>query len=523
MKKINFLVLILFGIYLYFTISSLINIDWLADEVYHIRFINEWFLTHFKDYFFQLEHNIYPPKSPEFGNPPLAMFLMTFGMFIGNFFNISYLYSARLINLVAGSFSFFLIYLICKEAYKGSTKYFSLILYITFPALIVINSTAYLDAILITLSLLYYYTFILFLKTESKKYFILTSIIAGLAFITKYQFIMMFLPSFIIFYPRVKKIIRNKQTFLFYFIYIYLTAAVIWAGIRDLNHMLRVFASLSGFAIGNVTEVGGMFSDYTPLTGGVLNNYAYYFIILIGKSPISVLMGFILLIIGLLFFGKKYFNKDEIYFSFVFFVILIFPLLIFGVIGGVPNSIHRISMVLPFFVILSGFGYELVTIWINGLFNIKITIFLAALILILTLIPIIALSSNYYNSYSNNLDKMYNFDKHLYINGDGEGLSEAAQWIVNNNLSDKNIAIVRHRFLMLEYLPNGHFYDFPMTEGYNYIGERNIDYVVIHRAHTTGGLKPVFLQDKQHFEILYTIKTNLGEDLVYIYKVKSIG
>jgi len=518
------ILLILVGIYFYFNLLSLFNVNWLPDEVYHIRFINEWFLKNFNSYFFQLKHENYPPMSPVFGNPPFAMAMMTLGMYVGDLFNIAHIYSARFVNFISGLLSFWLLYLISKKIYRGGAKYYSLILYISLPLMIVLNTTAYLDSILILLTLAYFYFSILFLEAKDKKFFILSAIFAGLAFITKYQFAMIFFPSLIFFFIKIKekKIILNNWDYIFYFLYIYLTGAILWAGIRDLNHVINIFSSLSGFAFGPVSESMGLFSDYTEITGGILKDPLYYLYMFLGKSTIPLLLGLLLLIIGVIFFSRKYADKEELFFSFLFLTISLIPLIVFGLIKGVPNSVHRIGMIFPFVILLSGYGYELISRPMKNRVKYAgiISIVIFVLLLLGNIIVLSDISPKYYNHYTNNINKIFNKDYKLYINGDGEGMKEAAEWFdtINSNPTI-NLGIVRLRYVFKEYTNNTNLFDFPMTEGLDYALSKDLNYIVMHKSYTTGGLKPVFLNDKEHFKLVHIIKTDKGEDLVYIYKV----
>ena len=99
-------------------------------------------------------------------------------------------------------------------------------------------------------------------------------------------------------------------------------------------------------------------------------------------------------------------------------------------------------------------------------------------------------------------------------------MAEVAIWLQQDNLTNSTkIGVVRFRYVLTEYLNDTDLVDFPLTQGYTYAKDKQIQYIVLHRSHTTGGINPLFRKDDKHFKLEQTFKTDKGEDIVYIYKV----
>ncbi|MDO9354544.1 MAG: glycosyltransferase family 39 protein, partial [Solirubrobacteraceae bacterium] len=236
---------LLFGIFivaLSLRIITAKSMGWLTDEIFYIDFINQWFLKHFSEYFFQWKHEFYPPMSPEFGNGVLSLWLMLPGMYVASKLGISFLLGARFVNVILGSISCVLIYLIGKNFYNKYVGVLAGWLLATSPAVIAGDASAYLDTTLTLLVLLDVYFLFAFLQRHKLVHLYLIGIVLGLMSIVKLSSIPIIIVTFgFLLWDKIKTRSVDAWEYIRVFSVFVLVPTTLWAGARDIDHITRVY------------------------------------------------------------------------------------------------------------------------------------------------------------------------------------------------------------------------------------------------------------------------------------------
>jgi len=191
-------------------IASL-KIAWRPDEIVYVDWIGNWFSIHFWGYFFQFSHQTYPPESNIFGNPPLAMWIMTIGIVIAKKVGISILLGARLINVVIGSIVALYLFNLGRKWFNLRVGIFAGAAFALLPVVVTNNGTAYLETLLSLLVVLALEVSYRYITSNKTIYLYLLGLILGLSILVKFvdiPFILGFLLIIPIFSKKTKKFKR---------------------------------------------------------------------------------------------------------------------------------------------------------------------------------------------------------------------------------------------------------------------------------------------------------------------------
>jgi 4-amino-4-deoxy-L-arabinose transferase-like glycosyltransferase len=166
-------------------IIAALKIAWRPDEIVYVDWIGSWFAKYFWQYFFQFKHHFYPPASPVFGNPPLAMWLMTIGIYLAKTFHFSELLGARLINCFLGALSALWLFNLGKKWFNLRSGILAGLAFAFLPLIITNNATAYLETLLILLVIIQIELIFNYWKFKKNKYLYLLGMVLGLSLLVK--------------------------------------------------------------------------------------------------------------------------------------------------------------------------------------------------------------------------------------------------------------------------------------------------------------------------------------------------
>lgn len=486
---------------------------WLADEVFVVDQVGKWFLNHLGEYIFQIKHIQYPPVSPYFVNPPFAMWLMTVGMYVAEKFGIDLLFGARMVNIVFGSLTCVLVYIFCKKFCNKKVGVMASLILAFSPIYIANNSSAYLDTVLSFLTLLDLYLFFSFIENRNKWYLYSLAIMLGLSLITKLSIIplIVLIIIYLLYFSINNK--DNRYMFIKFLIIFISTPFILWAGARDMNHILGVFDYVVGTSAG---EYQRMFADYSDLTVGGASKGLYYFLMVIGTATPVVGLLFPIMAAHLSFKGLYFKLKksiDGFLFRQVFMLlIVIFSLISLNYFGLVKSTVHRIIFINPIIIILTmNWLLENIESLLNksNLKNIEKPILF--LVLLASISPAFTWSPEFYNSYNNFLIGGIQGASNLYRVGDGEGLEIVGNWLNNNTDANTKIAVLRFDYLLKKYT-NRSLIKQPLNKNIDFSLYRGVSYLVVHNSHVSGQLQPKINFGELNPEFIVYVK-----DAPYIY------
>lgn len=516
------------------------KMGWLADDVYHVIYINEWFLDHFKEYFFQLQHTNYPPMSPVFGNPPLAMWFMTFGMYIAKIIGTPMLIGARFVNIIFGLFTIILTYIIGRKWFSKNTAIISSIFLGLSPAVIASDSSAYLDTILSFFLMLDIYILFRYLDSTDKKDKNLFSILLGLSLgfsLLAKLYILSIIGIISIFF--IIRYIINRNDLNNYIIMIILIISVpiiMWAGARDLNHLQNVFSFTSSMRTGNYI---GMFADYIGVPGVGDENVLYYFLILYGRLAPIFVIAFLFSIFYIVYknyceISSKNISLYTIRYNLLMIMIIVSVLFIYFFGGMIRTTIHRVIFIVPLISLLSSdilvilytsiikrYNRYKIGYWPLIKYNrYKVSYWpLIILIVILLGIPIFTLSPEFYNTYNNFLVNGLEGGSKIYHVGDGDGLEIVGNWIMSNTDNNSIIGIYNFAPTLEQYVKNRTVIGLPLNSNFEYAISKHVKYLVVHNYIVSGSTR--FAHDFSKFDPIFTVYV---EDYPYIivYDISSV-
>ncbi|MEK6983482.1 MAG: glycosyltransferase family 39 protein [Nanoarchaeota archaeon] len=523
-KKLLLAFLIISVLAIILRIITAIKMSWLAEDVFFIDFINKWFKEHFIEYFFQFRHNIYPPRSPEFGNPPLALWLETLGMWIGSKFVINDLMSARLVNVIFGAATICLVYLFCRRWFNFRTALIAAVALIFSPIVIAINSSAHLDTILAFFMVLSVHLFFVFQKTRKNRYLYTLALILGLSLLVKiYAMVIVILVAVFLFFDffiKDNRTIPKKKylnLFVIFVLIIIVTPPVLWAGARDIDHIKRTIGrvmDVGGLSFG--VGYGGLYSEMEGIENYSTKSIFYNVWMIIGRINPLLSIFLVLSILILLWYGLPKIiqtqSLDDKYSKLVFMLLIcvlgVIAIHFFGGPKGVANRILFIVILVT--IISSYFIVECInflrdkmrlykSIYIHNFDKILISITLFILML-----PAFMWSPSYYNSYNNFLVRGVEGGSKLYRVGHGEGLDNAAVWIMENTKENSRICAPRIGFIS-KYLTNRTLVTCPLNQDLEFAKLQRADYVILHNSFMSGGLIPPILDDLSGLKPAYSI------------------
>jgi len=512
------ILIVIFIIGLIFRILSAVQMGWLAEDVFFIDFIEKWFSSNFFQYFFQFQHTVYPPQSPEFGTPPLGMWLQTIGVFLSSIFGFSELLGARLVTIIFAQIGLVFVYKLTKLFFRERVALLAAFFVAISPSIVAIDSSAHVDSFLYTFLIITVYLVSLFVIKRKNKYLYIGALFAGLSVLVKvYAWIIISIIGLLLLFYFIKKKIPLKNLVLSLLIIISVPV-VLWAGYRDVDHIQRTLGVVKNVgSLSAGTGTGGIFSEYEGVTGYESKPLLYNFAMIFGRSlPIvSIAVLSLLFILGLDVFRKGRKLKDNQY---VFLLVLIFMIvghfLAVYFLGGPSGVFNRILLPAVLYCIL---GAVAINYWLERIKSKIVTCSLLSSIILFSFIPIISTSPHFYNAYNSFLIGGVAGGSKIYRVGHGEGLELAAEWL-NKNVEPGSIIYAPRINFIGKYLKNNLILAYaPLNEDLDFALSQGSQYVVLHNSFFSGSLKP-FIGEIDESSLIKTI--NIGSyQYIRIYKV----
>lgn len=497
MQKSWLIGLAIFIIALILRLIAAFKLAWRPDEIVYVDWIGTWFAKHFWAYFFQLKHQIYPPDSPVFGNPPLAMWLLSFGIWLAQKFHFSTLLGARLINVLIGSISAVLLFRVGKVWFNLRTGILTGLAFALLPLAITNNSSAYLESLLVFLVIIQIGTLFNYLKTQKSKYLYYLGIFLGLSLLVKLT-IFIVVGSVAILIPIIfYKNLKEKKFWFSYFLFIVIiivTPVLLWSGFRDLDHLKSMYLLYT-----NKTYSVFILDYPFPIL-------RYYFLMILGVLVPILVLGLSFKII--IFFRdliKEGLEKNRNLF------IIIALLLIYLTYNGIATSYgasHQLLPIIPLILIIAALGLDqIINFFPNRLIKGLITLgFVICLIL-----PLTAFRPAFWGLYSSVLVGGTNNAFKLYpVGTEGETVPLIANFINSNTEKDSRTAIMAYDWTLRKYLKdNRSSTSLFISEGESAGLDRGADYLVLPRIYYEGNMG-------------LTAKELLNEEPVAIIREKNI-
>lgn len=507
-----------------------ISQGWLAEDVFFIDFINTWFVKHFSEYFFQFQHVNFPPRSPEFGTPPLALWIESLGMYIGNKLNIDVLTSARSVNVIFGSITTILVYFIGNRWFNKTTGIIAGFAVAVTPTIIAINASAHVDTILAFFILADLYVFFLFIENRNNNTLIILAVLLGLSMLTKIYAIVMILMISIFFLIEKNPQKISVRKFIIFFIMIILTIMTLWAGARDPDHIERTISKMVNigslsFGVGS----GGIFSEYDGVTGYTNKSILYNFFMIFGRSLpiISIIFFFFVLPLSIyklfVYIKKRKIDYETLRIFFILSIIFV-GILSIHFFGGPQAVANRIIFIMILVIIVSSYLLSIMIKELKDLlkttYNVRrIEFVIIAMVIFLNGMSLIDLDPKFYNAYNNVLIGGVRGGSEIYRVGHGEGLEIAGQWIMNNTLDNARICALRVGFID-KYLKNRTMEYCPLNKNLDFFISQGSEYIILHNSFMSGGLKPPILDDVKFLNITPEFTIHIGDyPYINIYKI----
>jgi 4-amino-4-deoxy-L-arabinose transferase-like glycosyltransferase len=507
MKKLNikihlikndpsfFIFIVIFITSFLLRIISAIKMGWLAEDVFFIDNIEKWFAHNFFQYFFQWNHHFFPPRSPEFGTPPLGMWFQTIGVYLAERFNFSELFGARIITILFSQIGLAYIYKIGKDFFNSKVALLSSFFVAITPSIIAIDSSAHVDTFLYVFLVICIYYLMRFLKNKQYYFLYIASCAAGFSILVKvYAWIIVGFLGVLLFFFFLKNRLRLINLF-YAFLIIFLIPIFLWAGFRDPDHLLRTFHVVEKIgSFTGKTGVGGLFSEYNGVVGYDSKSPFYNVMMIFGKNLPLVSLSFLS---GIIIFLVAFINKKRNFFQYIseqkkqflligFYIILIHFITIYFLAG--PNAVfNRILFSSIIYIIIATVFLEYI---ISKCKKRIIPFFIYGLVIIISFMPVLKSNPALYNAYNNFLIGGTRGASTFYRVGHGEGLDLAANYL--NIKAPKNSLIYAPRVnfiskylrkdLKLAYAPLNEDIFFALSQG--------SEYVVLHNSFFSGGLQP---------------------------------
>jgi len=477
LKQKSWLIAIfIFILALILRIIAAFKIAWRPDEIVYVDWIGTWFAKYFWQYLFQLKHHLYPPASPIFGNPPLAMWFLSFGVWLALKFHFSVLIGARLINVLIGSLSALLLFNLGKKWFNLRTGILAGLAFALLPLAITNNATAYLETPLVLLVIIQIELIFNYLKLKKTKYLYLLGIVFGLSLLVKLTVFILVI-SFIILIPIV--LFKNKKfknfwlSYLAFLLIIIATPLILWSGFRDIDHLKNMYMLYTS-------------KTYSPF---ILNYsfpiFRYYYLMMIGVLAPVLVIGLLLKIIT--FFRdliRKGLEKNQK----LFFVVI--PLLIYLAYNGIATRYgapHQLLPIIPLVILSAALGLgQIVEYFPNRFIKRIITVG----IVICLVLPLTAFKPAFWGLYSSILVGGTNNAFKLYPVGiESEAVPLIADYLNRNGDKDSRTAIMAYDWTLKKYLNNNRSTaSLFLTEGKNAGLSQAADYLVLPRIYSEGNI-----------------------------------
>ncbi len=428
---------------------------WRPDEIVYIDWLGQWFRGHFFEYFFQIKQTVFPPQSPVFGNPPLAMWLMALASAVSEFFGQSALIGARLVNVFLGSLAVYLTASLGKRLFSHKVGLVAAATMAATPFVAVNNATAYLDTLLVSLIIASWLVLESYRRSNTRANALMIGVINGLALLTKASALPFVLLNLIGVYvlTRSTGLFRGRQLRVAFWSSL-IVPLVLWPGARDFGHIYQIISYFS--TIGKEA----LFESLAPTSLIYLN-------MMVSILPLASVFGLGLFIV--------WFIKDGLESRPAWWLVLnlaaYFSFLI--AITG-PRDSHHLVVISPALSIISALGL----VWIFKRLNQSAVLTLKIVVALSFLAPALSIKPAFASLYVNSLiTKNQARDKFVLASG-GEGLVELAAWLKENVGGQDVIASGYENFQLAKYIDNPivPFFGFDGLDG---VRARGANWVVV--------------------------------------------
>ena len=457
-------------------IIAALKIPWRPDEIVYVDWIGSWFAKYFWQYLFQFKHHLYPPASPVFGNPPLAMWFLSSGVWLAMKFHFSVLIGARLINCFIGSLSALLLFRLGKKWFNLRTGILAGLAFALLPLAITNNATAYLETPLVLLVIIQIELIFIFLKTKKTKYLYFLGIILGLSLLVKLTVFILVI-SFVILIPIVlfknRKLKKFWLSYLVFILIILATPLILWSGFRDIEHFKN------------------MYLLYTSKTySSFILNYSfpilrYYYLMLIGVLAPVLVIG---LLVKIITFFRDLIRKGLEKNQQLFFVVI--PLLIYLAYNGIATrygASHQLLPIIPLVILSAALGLgQIIEYFPNRLIK---KIIIVGMVICLVL-PLTAFKPAFWGLYSSILVGGTNNAFKLYpVGTESETVPLIADYLNRNSDKDSRTAIMAYDWTLKKYLQSQRSVtSLFITEGKIAGLSRAADFIVLPRIFSEGNI-----------------------------------
>jgi 4-amino-4-deoxy-L-arabinose transferase-like glycosyltransferase len=434
-------------------IVTALNMDIVYDELHYVYWIGSWFSKHFWEYFFQLQHVIYPPRTPVFANPPFGVWILTVGIFISQNSGHSILLGARIANVIVGVFLCFAVFKMGETLFDRKIGFLAAFFYTLSPQAVAADARAYLDTILSFLTLISLYFFYLYLIKGRNKYLIYSSIAFGLALLTKFNALYLWISILLICLFYIKTSQGNITVWkVFLHGIMGITIAIfLWAGLRDIAHINEVIA----YRLSPPRGAGLPFDILNPIK------------LLFFQT--STIMS-VLLVVSLLFYASRAIRKD-LNLSRIF---LLISFLVALIVNGIfASTFHVVVPLLPYLFLLASdtlLSLMTKTCRILTLKRFSRGTIVVFLLIVSQSIALFSMRIGFAGMYTN---IFYSFAEGQIRVGDGEGMREASEWVRVNVPTGSKILVLGSNWVLHYYLADAdtEWKDFPYSAGWIIISE----------------------------------------------------
>ena len=488
-----FIFVLAFGLRL----TAALKLAWRPDEIVYVDWIGAWFAKYFWLYFFQLKHHIYPPTSPVFGNPPLAMWLMSFGIWLAQKFHFSTLLGARLINCFIGSVSAFLLFSIGKNWFNLRTGILAGLALALLPLAITNNATAYLESLLVLLVIVQIGLIFSYFKTKENEYLYLLGVVLGLSILVKLTIFIFVISLLILILIVSYKNLKKSKFWLSYLLLVIIiigTPLILWSGFRDVNHLREMYSLYAN-------------KTYSPF----ILNYPfpilqYYYLMIIGVLAPVLILGLLFKIIT--FFRDLIKNGLEKNKNLFLIVALLLIYLAYNGLATSYGASYQLLPIIPVVCLIAALGFDQIISYFRHRFTRGLITFGIVICLVL---PLTAFKPAFWGLYAsifvggtNNAFKLYP------VGTEGEIVPLVANYINSNSEKDSRTAIMAYDWTLAKYLQdNRSVTSLFTTEGEIAGLARAADYLVLPRIFSQGNIG-------------LTARELLREEPVEIIRVKGI-
>lgn len=173
-------------------IYEALHIKWRDDETVYVVWTGQWFSSHLIPYLFQFQQHIYPPKSPYFGNPPLAMWLFGISIFLGKIVGVAALYAARCESVIISVVTCVMIWRVGRRWLGDVAAAFASSAFSLLPLAVTTGSSAYIEPLLTLLVVLAIDGFLRLRVLISLRTTVYLSTILALSLLTKFSYVAVF-------------------------------------------------------------------------------------------------------------------------------------------------------------------------------------------------------------------------------------------------------------------------------------------------------------------------------------------